>query len=355
MINSRNTIAIPPGYTIREQLDNREMSQKEFAIRMGMSEKHISRLINGKVELTPDVALKLESVLGIPANFWMNLESLYREDCARVEQELSIEKDEQMAANFPYSKLVNLSWVAKTSNFNEKVKNLRAFFEVSELGLLEKLRVPGISYKVNSESLEIDYSLVAWAQKAKMDARYVDHEVINLRKLKKLLPDIRDLIRLSPNEFCSGLQSILLSCGVVIVFLPHIDGSFLHGATFYDGDHIVLGLTGRGKDSDKFWFSLFHELHHIIENHISNDCLRSEAEELNADEFAKNFLINDIDYSRFIENGKYNKVDIVEFASEIGITPGIVLGRLQKDKLVPYDRFRDLKEQLSILEYNLNN
>ena len=72
-------IAIPPGATIREQLENRGIPQKEFALRMGMSEKHISSLINGKVELTPEVALRLESVLGLPARFWNNMESVYRE------------------------------------------------------------------------------------------------------------------------------------------------------------------------------------------------------------------------------------------------------------------------------------
>ena len=62
---SRHYIATPPGATIKEQIVDRGMTQKEFAIRMGMSEKHISKLINGDVHLTPDVAERLELVLGI--------------------------------------------------------------------------------------------------------------------------------------------------------------------------------------------------------------------------------------------------------------------------------------------------
>ena len=65
MTRSRSYIATPPGATIKEQLDDRGMSQKEFASRMGMSEKHISHLINGNVQLTPDVAYRLELVLGM--------------------------------------------------------------------------------------------------------------------------------------------------------------------------------------------------------------------------------------------------------------------------------------------------
>ena len=46
MIESKKTIATPPGMTIKEQLEYRKMNQKEFAARMDLSEKHISKLIN---------------------------------------------------------------------------------------------------------------------------------------------------------------------------------------------------------------------------------------------------------------------------------------------------------------------
>ena len=82
---SRCIIATPPGATIKEQLKDRGMSQKEFAARMDMSEKHISKLINGEVQLTPEVAVRLEMVLGVPAKFWNNLEAIYREKLIKPE------------------------------------------------------------------------------------------------------------------------------------------------------------------------------------------------------------------------------------------------------------------------------
>ena len=71
MKKSKTYIAAPPGATIKEQLIDRGMSQKEFAARMEMSEKHISNLINGEVHLTADVAMRMEMVLGLPASFWL--------------------------------------------------------------------------------------------------------------------------------------------------------------------------------------------------------------------------------------------------------------------------------------------
>ena len=102
MVRSRSIIATPPGATIKEQLKDRGMSQKEFAARMDMSEKHISKLINGEVQLTPEVAVRLEMVLGVPAKFWNNLEAIYREKLIKAEAEISMDKDEEIAKKLPY-------------------------------------------------------------------------------------------------------------------------------------------------------------------------------------------------------------------------------------------------------------
>ena len=78
MIKSNKVIAIPLGAIIKEQLDERSISQKEFIVRMEMSKVDANKLINGEILLTKDIALKLELVLGIPYRFWLNLEEIYR-------------------------------------------------------------------------------------------------------------------------------------------------------------------------------------------------------------------------------------------------------------------------------------
>lgn len=349
MLHSKNTVAVPPGATIREQLENRGMSQKEFSLRMGMSEKHISRLINGKVELTPDVALRLESVLGLNAKFWNSRESTYREQLSRVQAELDMENDEEIASKFPYAKLASFEWVPSTRKAKEKVENLRTFFEVAKLGLLENLRIPGIAFRINGENDKSDYALAAWAQKARIEARRERVADINIEKLRSNISKIRNLTTLTPTDFCKQLREVLSSCGIAVVFLPHLDGSFLHGASFADGNHVVLGLTVRGRDADKFWFSLFHELCHIMEGHINNIEATSDDQERAADLYARDILISPSDYHSFTQAANYSKIEIVEFANRINIAPGIVLGRLQKENLVPYNRYHELKVQYQIV------
>ena len=350
MIQSRTTIAIPPGMTIREQLDNRKMSQKEFANRMDMSEKHISRLINGKVELSHDVALRLEFVFGIPAKFWNNLEALYRENEARVNEELDMEYDEEVSKKMPYTTCANFGWLPRTTKIKEKAINLRKFFEVANLKALEHLKVPGIVYRKASSSLSSDYALAMWAQKARLEARTIKTDPIDINLLKQTIPIIRAQSTTDPSCFCDEIRTLLAKCGIALVFLPHIKGSFLHGATFSDGAHIVLGLTLRGCYADKFWFSLFHELGHIMCGHISEVTNDSEKNENEADRYAQNTLIPDKQYNEFIKRGSYSQSEIIYFSSLIGIAPWIVLGRLQKEKYVPYNYYSSLKVKYEFKE-----
>ena len=106
MVRSRNYIATPPGATIKEQLNDRGISQKEFATRMDMSEKHISKLVNGDMQLVPETAVKLEMVLGVPAKFWNNLETIYREKIVKIGAENAMDANAKQTLNDPKTDLV---------------------------------------------------------------------------------------------------------------------------------------------------------------------------------------------------------------------------------------------------------
>lgn len=344
MTRSRSYIATPPGATIKEQLEDRGMSQKEFASRMDMSEKHISRLINGDVQLTPDMAYRLEMVLGLPAHFWSNLESIYREKLSKVEAENALDADKELSKKFPYNEMAKNGWVPETRSTGDKAINLRKFFEVVQLQMLTNSKLlPSIACRRLSITEKADFALIAWAQRAKLEARNIVTAPININGLSEQLKTIRAMTTKDPTEFCPKLINILTNCGIALAFLPHIGGSFLHGATFYDKNKIVIGLTVRGKDADKFWFSLFHELGHIILGHLNQEDGTSEADEAAADEFARDQLIPQTAFDRFTENGSFNREALIAFAKAIEIDPGIVVGRLQKEGYIDFSWYNDLK------------
>lgn len=348
MTRSRSYIATPPGATIKEQLTDRGMSQKEFASRMEMSEKHISRLINGEVQLTSDMALRLEMVLGLPARFWSNLEAIYREKLSKVLAENEMDEDIALARQFPYNEMHKNGWVPEAKKAEEKVYNLRKFFEVVRLGLLGNNLIPGIACRRLSITETSNLALIAWAQKAKLEARNISTSPIDLKHLSTLLPEFRAMTSEDPAIFCPRLIEALAQCGVSLVFLPHIDGSFLHGATFYDMNKIVIGLTVRGKDADKFWFSFFHEIAHILLGHINKIDGTTDEDEAEADKFAGEVLIPQRKFDMFVSKRSFTDASMREFAALIGIDVGIVVGRLQKEGYLKYNWHNDLKTKYMI-------
>lgn len=342
MVESKTMVAIPPGWTIKEQLEDRMLTQKEFALRMELSEKHISKLINGEVELTTDVSYRLEMVLGIPASFWNNLEARYRETLKTIEIENNMNNDLELASKFPYKEMSNLGWIPMAKTKEEKVINLRKFFEVNSLSLIENERI-NIFCRRLSENEKSDYVLLALAQKAKLEARKVDTNPININGLKKRINEFREMTRKKAIDFCKDLKEVLAKNGVVLVFLPQIGGSFLHGITFYEGKKIVLGLTVRGRDADKFWFSFFHEIAHIILGHLNQDYYEKMEDEAN--DFAKEALIPTREFDSFVKIGRIDDESIIKFSNKIGIDSGIVVGRLQKEGIIPYSKYNELKKK----------
>lgn len=348
MVRSRSFIATPPGATIKEQLNDRGMSQKEFAARMDMSEKHISKLINGDVQLTPEVAVRLEMVLGVPAKFWSNLEAVYREKLIKVEAENAMDADEALAKQLPYNEMAKYGWVPETRESKERVVNLRKYFEVVELSLLENNQITRIACRRLAITEKSDFALLAWAQEAKLKARNMETAPINIKKLISIIPEIRQMTVMKPKEFCPKIKEMLAECGIALVFLPHLKGSFLQGASFMDGNKIVVGLTARGKDADKFWFSLFHELAHIILGHIGRADGTTQQDENDADEWSRDTLIPDKLFEEFKNKGDYSPADIQSFAKAQGIAPGIVVGRLQNEGCIKYSMLNDLKGHYEI-------
>ena len=348
MVRSRSYIATPPGATIKEQLTDRGMSQKEFAARMDMSEKHISKLINGEVQLTPETAVKLEMVLGVPAQFWSNLEAIYREKIVKAESEIAMDCDIEMAKNIPYVEMAKNGWVPETKVAKEKVVYLRKYFEVVQLSLLENQQITKIACRRLAITDKSDLALMAWAQEAKIKARDIETSSIDIKGLTAALPQIRKMTLLPPKSFCGKLKGSLADCGVALVFLPHLKGSFLQGASFMDGNRIVVGLTARGKDADKFWFSLFHELGHIVLGHISKPHGTTDDDEKVADRWSENTLIPAKDFEEFRSRNDYTERGVLRFAKEQEIAPGIVVGRMQMEGLIKYSMLNNLKEKYDI-------
>ena len=261
---SKTFTAVPPGMTIKEVLEDHHMTQKELAVRLGLSEKHISKLINGEVPLTQDVAIRLERVLDIEASFWNGLEAAYREAILKVEYENSIDEEINFAKPFGYAKLARLGIVPETKKAAEQVNNLQKFFEVASLKNVDNEMVMPLVYE-NIKDMEpakksAIYTLV---QITKGQARFVEVNPYDAELLRKFIPKIEDLKSEPLAGVKEPLKDMLGACGVIIVYLPILDNITSTCITYSKGNSIVLGIPT--EDTDGFWKLLGEALHNLVE------------------------------------------------------------------------------------------
>ena len=347
-------VAIAPGETIRENMGFLGMNQKELAARLDITPKHLSNIINGNAPITYDTALKLELIIGPSAQFWMNLETNYQLNKARLEEQDKLETDLEILKEIPYKEMSEFGWLQKTSNRKERVLHCRSFFGVGELSSIR--RSYDVAFRKQKQIKEIsNLGVLAWLRRAEIEGLNVEVDNFNKRKLRSLIPTFREMTLKKPDEFFQEMQKRCAECGIALLLIPYLPKTYICGVTIWRNDKAILALSAMGKRADRFWFTFFHELVHLInhsskEFHISYD---NKEEESEADLEASNYLIPEKQYKNFIDNYDYSvKDNIIKYSRDIGIAPFILLGRLQHDELLDYHYYRNLIPSFEIVNDN---
>lgn len=360
MPSSRNEytpeIVSLPGETIQEILDDRQMTQAELADRMGRPKKTINEIVKGKASITPETALQLERALGVSATFWNRLEQNYQEYLARRQEEDRLVEHIDWAGGFPFAELVKRGYLRKTRDKVDRVRQLLDFFGVATP---EQWRLvyqqPQASFRHARTFKSKPEHLAAWLRIGELEARGIDCEPYEKSRFEASLREARSLTRKDPGSAAKELIGVCARSGVAIAFVPQLPKSRVSGATrWLSPSKALIQLSLRYKTDDQLWFSFFHEAGHILlhgkRETFLDEARRSDGsdEEKEANEFAAEFLISSEALERLDPEttGRLTKARVRTFAKELGIAPGIVVGRLQFMKWLRYDYFNDLKISL---------
>ncbi len=351
-------VVSPPGETLEEVLETRAMSQAELADRTGRPKKTINEIIRGKATITPETAIQLERVLGIPASFWMTREQNYREALAREREFELLESQSEWLKKVPYKAMAKLGWVAEHKEKPLQLEEVLRFFGVASPTTLEGIWSSAAPAFRKSPTFKSEPGAVcAWLRKGELEASRFECQDYDERSFRAALTRIRSLTRESHRETAPTLQSICGASGVAVVFVPEIPGTSLWGATrWLNPTRALIQLSLRYKTDDHLWFTFFHEAGHIL-LHGKRDVFVEEEQsdksnkESEADSFARDWLIPTSQYRAFCRRGSFSCAAASRFAHEIGIAPGIVVGRLQHDRHLSPAHCNELKKRVdSIFE-----
>ncbi len=344
---------IHPGETLKEILEEREMSQQELALRTGVTPKHISTVLNGEKNISVSFAKKLEYALNIDAEFWMNLQIQCDKELIEFDELHSISKDEicvfdKLKNIFNY--IVKKGFVESVKQTEQRILELRKYFNVSNLSSIPSIVTSG-AFRAQPTVKYDPYILFGWLKICESLSQNIETESISHEeqeeKLLSLCPKIKALSLLPQNEFIPLLKDYFSSCGIAFVVAPAFKGAPVQGfiKTEQDGKTIVC-MTFRQKRADIFWFTLFHEIAHFINGDSKQKFIDFEsaenAREKKADKFAQNMLINAESYEKFISENVFSLTRISDFAKSQNVSKSIVIGRLQNDGVIGWQAYSDV-------------
>lgn len=338
---------IHPGETLKEVLEQWGMSQRELALRTGVTEPHISSVVNCQKAISVTFAKKLEYALGVGASFWINLQANYDKELADFEDinEISSEElDIIERLNSIVKHLKQIGFLDPEVHGPMLVIQLRKLLNVSSLERIPEVSQAG-AYRLAVATNVDPYVLFTWLRMCDLvtDNQQIEQE-LDIDELKRKIPLMKDLMFEDVARVQLRLKTYLAECGIKFSIVKHFRGAPVQGVIKKnDDDTLSLLMTTRRKFADIFWFTLFHEIGHIINGDIEDklvdyDFTESEAED-RADEFAANTLIDAEEYQNFVERADFSLLCIKRFCAEQNIPPYILIGRLQRDKHLKYHQY----------------
>jgi addiction module HigA family antidote len=351
-----------PGETLLETIEALGMPQSEVARRTGFTPKHINSIISGKAGITAETALRLERVLSVPSHFWLNLEQNYRASLERQRERELIQRRltsyEKWMSLFPLASMIRLGWLPKTTDRADRVRSLLGFFCIAteEQWSWDRCLGSTTSFR-QSQKLKIDMGSVAvWMWKGFTEAQRIPCKPFSASQFKKALIEARKLSRSESSSTWTILQGMCADAGVALVSVPGLPKTRTYGAArWVSPQKAMIQLSLRGKTDDQFWFSFFHEAGHILLHGKTESFIDSEDsgdhsnEEIQANAYAMDILIPRDQWIDFVQSHRMiSPRSIIDFANRLGIAPGIVVGRLQKEAVIQYNQCNSLKRRIDM-------
>ena len=349
----------PPGESILDIAEERGWTQSELALRMGYTEKHVSQLINGKVPLSVEAALRLERVLGSTADFWLAREANFQRHLARLNEAERHAGWASWLDELPIKELMNCGALPK-QRLDAKRKP----------GLVEGcLRFFGVAspddWRAHYGGMEVAFrrsrveqsdigAISAWLRLGEQKAEKLDGPKYDKARFESALLTIRGLTSEPPEEFEPVMRKLLHDAGVQFVLVPSIPRAHVSGvARWLSPTRPLIQLSLYGKTNDRFWFSFFHEAAHILLHANDKEGKKSiflddpnaehssDQYESEANSWAGEFLIPANHRAKLTCLG--SKAAVKDFAQTVGVHPGIVVGRMQYEGLIPVSWMNGLK------------
>lgn len=345
-------LVIHPGETLFEVLEERGITQAELATRTNVSPAYVSNVIAGKKGISANFAMGLEYALGVPRSFWLNLQANYESELLELNEEGTITEDERNAREelkdvVRYLRQRGMLPVRESKT--ESILSLRKVLQISNIANLKET-IPAGAFRMAAQTAVNPHVLGAWIRLCQL---VEDDRAISAKFDKKntvsLTGELKAIMCHERENLPKALKDVMKKYGIGFSVVKNFRGAPVQGYISQKSNGIYyMALTIRGAFADIFWFSLFHEIGHIVNGDIGKtlkfiDDGSDDEKEKAANVFAGNMLLSPDTYRLFIQRGDFSIEAIKDYAASQNVMPYMVIGRLQKEHYLDYRAYSRYK------------
>jgi HTH-type transcriptional regulator/antitoxin HigA len=322
----------------------------------------LNKILQDKQPLTLDMARVLGEVFNTTAQYWINIDTGYRLWLTQEKTDEEIEADIKglIYERMPVKDMLAKGWLKPFKSADELQMQVLEFWGWGKLdfSFLDEHYLPCLTRKSEVYNQFNASYAITWYQKALNAAENFPHLPYKKQKLEKLYDSLHTytVTEKGINQFIKELAEI----GVIFFVLPHLKKTYLDGAAFYSGKNPVIVYTGRYNRIDNFWFTVAHEIAHVL-NHLNEktpfvldnlkngdiNVMESEANELAAEKLKHPEILKYLD----LYLGYLTKSKVEECAAKYEIHPSVIIGKLAYEKKLSYNNLylfnEDVLDQIS--------
>ena len=325
------------GSYLKDYLEFNNISQSEFALRLGISQKHMNEILAGKQSITLSMAATIERLTDIPSNFIISIENkkiLINELLNKYENENNLKK--LINNDFCFNELKKNNWVNfkdETNIFQDCIDILN-FLNVKDFDSFDNLK----KYTLFKKTGEDYNKLALWI--AHCDKLVINQEV-NEYTSNTFNSLINELLIESYNKDINikKITNILNKYGIYFVCEKALTGTKVRGCFKVKGKVPCIYVTKNYSAKDSFYFELFHELGHCKSDYVMAQSKTiidgDETREKRANLFALNTMINEKCWKEILSlNLDENK--LLSYSKKNKISMSFIIGRLAKEEYIKY-------------------
>ncbi len=343
-----------PGDTIIDLLEEKDMSISNLATQMESDIEFVRDLLDGKAFINEAVSHKLSETFGGSEEFWLSRELQYRESLLRQQKAVD---QQSWLKSLPIRDMINWGWIKV--DISKNVNALLQYFGVNSINewhVKYEAEMAQVSFRTSQSFKPQPSAVAAWLRQGELQSNLVDCRDWSPENFKGALAYIRSLTKIKdPEVFLPKLIKACAECGVAVAIVRTPSGCQASGVTkFIAPNKALLMLSFRYLTDDHFWFTFFHEAGHLLlhgENSVfieelGRDRIVSD-EEKEANDFAATQLVPNEYRERLMRLPVSNKRAVIGFATELGISAGIIIGQLQYAGKIEHNKFNSYKRRYS--------